>query len=106
MYYSDPILTFIMPVFLFLKMVSAYYICCIYLNSHQITFTMKANTMNSDQTAVHIVCNIGYQSTKADEEQTTLVVNGRKMWLHVLGVSVTAKNVLGTCCFWCGSHWH
>ena len=71
-------------------------------------FTMKANTMNSDQTSLiwaHIVCNIGYQSTKADEEQTTLAVNGRKMWLHVLGVSFTAKNMLGTSCFWCGSHW-
>ena len=40
----------------------------------QPTFIMDANTMNPDQTApwssliwVHIVCNIGYQSTYADE---------------------------------------
>ena len=34
-----------------LKMFSAYYVCCIYSNAFQNTFTMAANTMNPDQTA-------------------------------------------------------
>ena len=47
-----------------------YSICCIYSNALQYTFTMVVNIMNPDQTAprsslirVHIVCNIGNQST-------------------------------------------
>ena len=34
-----------------LKMWSAYYICCMYSNALQNTFTMEANTMNPEQTA-------------------------------------------------------
>ena len=51
---------------------------------------MKANTMNPDQTTpkslirMHIVCIIGYQSTKADGEQTRIVMNGRKGFICVL----------------------
>ena len=42
--------TLILPVFFVLKMSSAQYICCIYLDARQNTFTMEANTMNPDQT--------------------------------------------------------
>ena len=44
-------LTLIQPIFFVIKMSSAYFICCIYSNAHQKTFTMAANTMNVDQTA-------------------------------------------------------
>ena len=37
--------------FFVLKMLSAYYICCIYLNALETTFIMEANTINPDQTA-------------------------------------------------------
>ena len=33
------------------KVLSAYYVCCIYLNALETAFTMKANTMSPDQTA-------------------------------------------------------
>ena len=47
-----------------------------YIQEHfRLDFVMEANTMNPDQTAprgsslnwVHIVCNIGYLNTKADQ---------------------------------------
>ena len=41
----------LLPIFHVLKMSSAYHICCMYLNALETTFIMKANTMNSDQTA-------------------------------------------------------
>ena len=33
----------------YIKMMSAYYVCCIYSNTLQKTFTMAANGMNPDQ---------------------------------------------------------
>ena len=51
------------------KILSAYYICCIYSDALQNSFAMEANTMNPDQTAplnliwVHIVCKIASQNT-------------------------------------------
>ena len=45
-------LSLILPILLnALKKNSAYYVCCIYSNAFQNTFTMAANTMNPDQTA-------------------------------------------------------
>ena len=60
------ILTLSLPIFFVLKMLSAYYICCIYLNALQSIFTMEANNMNSYWSSlirIHIVCKIGYQNT-------------------------------------------
>ena len=34
-----------------LKLMPAYYVSCVYSNSHQNTFTMGENSMNTDQTA-------------------------------------------------------
>ena len=49
------------------KMLSAYYVCSVYPDELQINFIMKANTMNPDFKSsliwVHIVCNIGCQTT-------------------------------------------
>ena len=48
LYYINPY-----PVNMFLKrMLSAYYFCCINSNALQNTFSMEANTMNPDQTAL------------------------------------------------------
>ena len=53
-------------------MLSANYVCCIYSNELQTNFNMNTNTMNpirllllfgSSLTWVHIVYNIGYQTT-------------------------------------------
>ena len=43
-----------------MKMLSACYVCCIYLNVLKITFIIEANTMNLDEAAliwIYIVCN-------------------------------------------------
>ena len=45
-----------------MKMLSTYWVCCIYSNAHLKTFTVEANTMDSDQTA------FDKQSTLADEK--------------------------------------
>ena len=62
-------------IFMFWKMLSAYYVCCIYSNVPKTTFIMKANTMDPDQTVplrgsliwIHIVCTIGYQTASSDK---------------------------------------
>ena len=55
------------PVNIFvLKLLSAYYIFCIYLNVPETTFIMEANTeprSGSGLMLVDSVCNVGYQST-------------------------------------------
>ena len=53
-----------------LKMSSAYYVCCIYSNALQNTFTMEENTMNPDQTLilVHSVCNAIYHGTTSNKK--------------------------------------
>ena len=63
-------LTLSLPMFLGMKLPSAYYVFCTFSNVLQNTITMTANTRNPDQTGsslvlVHIVCNIGSPSTKA-----------------------------------------
>ena len=42
-----------------LKMLSAFYICCIYSNSLQKTFTMDTNTMSQDQTVPYEQSDLG-----------------------------------------------
>ena len=44
-------LTLILSVFFVVKMLSAYWVCCICSNSRLKTFTVESNTMDSDQTA-------------------------------------------------------
>ena len=45
-----PYLNFSLPIFSVLKMLSAYYVCCIYSDALQISSFMRADTMNPDQT--------------------------------------------------------
>ena len=62
------LLTLMLPVFLVLKMLLAYYICCIiFSKALQNTFAMEANFMNSDQTAPKMSRLFCYQSTYTDE---------------------------------------
>ena len=74
-----------------LKILSAYLFCYIYSDALKNTFTMKANTMNPDQTSliwVHIVCNIAYQSAqtedRADNNFHKEALNWKKVNLSVL----------------------
>ena len=72
----------ILPIFFVLKMSSAYYLCCMYLNLLWNTLTIEANIMDPDQTApkgssliwlrssliwIHNTCHICYQSSHAAE---------------------------------------
>ena len=41
----------ILPIFFVLKISSIFYVCCIYSNELQNTFTIEANILNPDQTA-------------------------------------------------------
>ena len=50
----------ILSILIVLKMKSACVLCCMYANALPTTFTMEANTMSPDQTA--IVRNISHQS--------------------------------------------
>ena len=50
-------------------MLSAYYICCLHSYAFYKTFTIEANTVNpmNPSTRFILFCDVGYQSTKADE---------------------------------------
>ena len=69
-----------------MKMLSAYYVCCIYLIALQNNFIMDANTINPDQTATKsgfillakLATNKQMRLHKQMREQTAFVVNGGK----------------------------
>ena len=68
-----------------LKMSSAYYVCCIYLNDSKTTLNMEANNMNtmnlrSSLILVHSFSNKCNSSTSADEktDDTLILGNGVK----------------------------
>ena len=65
-----------------MKMLSAYYICCIYLTALQNNFIIDANTINPDQTATKsgfiLLAKLATKLHKQMREQTAFVVNGGK----------------------------
>ena len=74
-----------------LKMSSAYYVCCIYLNDSKTTLNMEANNMNainlrSSLIWVHIFSNKCNLSTSADEKTDDMLIlgNGVKTRLYTL----------------------
>ena len=69
-------------------MLSAHYVCCIYLNELQKTFTMEAKTVTPDQTAPLGSVRSGSKlfaisyATEIHKEQTTMVGKREKILIH------------------------
>ena len=64
-----------MPIYFVLKMLSAYYICCIHIQVHfRFQNTLYHSSKYYELIWVH-VCNIGYQKTLSDERADTIFVN-------------------------------
>ena len=68
LYENYLLITLMLPISFVLKMLFAYYICCIiFSKALQNTFAMEANFMNPDKTAPKMSGLYCYQSTHADE---------------------------------------
>ena len=95
---SRHLFSFILHIFLCYK--SCLFIGSVaYAQMHSIFksyFISKANSINADQTArlgssliwVHIVCDVGYESTPADEKADDICMNGGKMVRMVQNLKV------------------
>ena len=86
----------ILPLFLVLRMLSVFYVCCINSSALLPRFSWKQTILTqwSSLFWIHIFCSVGYLRAKADEEQTRAADDKKNDW-RAKGLTLKApiKNI-------------